>query len=192
MTESHTDLRERLRSQIEEAYCKALYTYTTQHKAANLKERGFRLISIAQILLTSISSVSFISMLVTYQNVATVLAGLCSVVSLALNLYSRGRDYPTEIELHRSSADELWPVMQDYVSLLTDFDDLDIWSIRENRKLLQDRLESIYKRLPATNSKAYLLAQKALKQEAEQTFEIGECDRYLPVGIRRSGDKASS
>ena len=190
--ESSAEQRERIRSQIKEAYCKALYTYTTQHKAANLKDDGFRALSIAQIVLTSVSSIGFISMLITYQHIATVLAGLCSVISLALNMYARGKNYAAEIKAHRSTADELWPVIQDYVSLLTDFDDIDIDSIRESRKGLQDRLESIYKTSPATSPRAYRLAQKALKQEAEQSFEIGECDYYLPVGVRGNTDKTTS
>ena len=192
MAGSSAEQKERLRSQIKEAYCKALYTYTAQHKDANLKDEGFKALSIAQIVLTSVSSIGFISMLISYQHVATVLAGLCSVASLALNMYARGKDYVAEIKAHRSAADELWPVLQDYVSLLTDFDDLDTESIRENRKGLQDRLESIYKRTPTTSPKAYRLAQKALKQEAEQSFEIGECENYLPIGIRSNTDKTTS
>ena len=81
MMESSAEQKERLRSQIKEAYCKALYTYTAQHKDANLKDEGFKALSIAQIVLTSVSSIGFISMLISYQHVATVLAGLCSVAS---------------------------------------------------------------------------------------------------------------
>ena len=107
-------------------------------------------------------------------------------MSLALNLYSRGRPYSKEIGEHRSTADTLWPILQDYLSLLTDFDNLDIQTIRESRKGLQDRLEQAYRTAPKTGNKAYWLAQKALKQDSEQSFEVGECDQLLPVGLRSS------
>lgn len=186
MNESDGAWRERLRSQIEEAYSKALYTYTTQHKAADLKEGSQNRISIAQIMLTAISSVGVISSLIVSQYYASIAAGICSALSLALNLYSRGRPYPKEIGEHRSTADALWPILQDYLSLLTDFDDLDIQTIRESRRGLQNRLEQVYQTAPKTDNKAYRLAQKALKQDSEQSFEVGECDQLLPVGLRNS------
>lgn len=186
MNETDEVWRERLRSQIEEAYSKALYTYTAQHKAANLKERSQSRISIAQIMLTAISSVGIIGSLIVSQYYASIVAGICSALSLALNLYSRGRPYSKEIGEHRSTADALWPILQDYLSLLTDFDNLDIQTIRESRKGLQDRLEQVYRTAPKTNNMAYRLAQKALKQDSEQSFEVGECDQLLPVGLRSS------
>lgn len=186
MNEADGVWRGRLRSQIEEAYSKALYTYTAQHKAANLKERHQSGISLIQIALTSISSVGIISSLFISQYHASIAAGICSAMSLALNLYSRGRPYSKEIGEHRSTADTLWPILQDYLSLLTDFDNLDIQTIRESRKGLQDRLEQVYRTAPKTGNKAYRLTQKALKQDSEQSFEVGECDQLLPVGLRSS------
>ena len=186
MTEADKVWRERLRSQIEEAYSKALYSYTTQQKAANLKERSRNRISIIQIILTSISSAGIIGSLIVSQYFSGILAGICSALSLALNLYSRGRPYSNEVSDHRSTADALWPILQDYLSLLTDFDKLDIQVIRESRKALQDRLEQVYLTAPRTNEKAYRFAQKALKRDSEQSFEVGECDQLLPVGLRSS------
>lgn len=90
MNETDKAWRERLYSQIVEAYGKALYTYTTQQKAAGLKERSRNILSIVQITLTSISSVGIISSLIASQYLVSLIAGLCSALSLALNLYSRG------------------------------------------------------------------------------------------------------
>lgn len=186
MNETDKAWRERLYSQIVEAYGKALYTYTTQQKAAGLKERSRNILSIVQITLTSISSVGIISSLIASQYLVSLIAGLCSALSLALNLYSRGRDYSREVSEHRAATDGLWPIIQDYLSLLTDFDDLGTQQIRESRKGLQDRLEQTYLSAPRTNDKAYRLAQIALKRDSEQSFEVGECDQLLPIGLRSS------
>lgn len=122
------DYRERLRGQIEESYGKLSYTYQTQQEAATLKRKTVNRISISQIILTAVSTCGVISVIIgqTGTGVGAVVASITSALSLGLNLYTRGSKLPEEAEEHVRCANRLWVVLQDYESLLTDFDDLEV------------------------------------------------------------------
>ena len=81
--------------------------------------------------------------------------------------------------------DLLWKIREEYVSLLTDFEVLNMDEIMEKRDELQNRTAEVYSNSPRTDSKSYKEAQKALKTEEEQTFSEKEIDVMLPNSIRR-------
>lgn len=69
-------------------------------------------------------------------------------------------------------ANRLWVVLQDYESLLTDFDDLEVEEIRRCRDLLIEKQAEIYDEAPRTSDKAYEKARDRLKN-GHQSFEPG-------------------
>jgi hypothetical protein len=71
------------------------------------------------------------------------------------------------------------------VSLLTDFEILEIEEIMRKRDELQERTATVYSNSPRTDAKSYAAAQKSLKCEEEQTFSDEEIDNMLPNSIRR-------
>ena len=178
--------RERLRGQIEESYGKLSYTYQTQQEAATLKRTMANRISISQIILTAVSTCGVISVILgqTGIGVGVVVASITSALSLGLNLYSRGSKLPEEAEEHVRCANRLWVVLQDYESLLTDFDDLEVGEIRRCRDSLVEKQTEIYAEAPRTSDKAYEKARDRLKN-GHQSFELGEIDKLLPSRLRR-------
>lgn len=62
-----------------------------------------------------------------------IVASCLSVVTLGLSIYSRGARLPEKAEEYARCADRLWVLLQDYISLLVDFDDLDVDVIRARR-----------------------------------------------------------
>lgn len=181
--------RDRLRSQIKETYAKELYTRQTQNIAANRTRKTARVISAAQIVLTSISTVGLVSVAFGQGAFATVVACICSAISLALNLYSRGANLEELSAEHVRAANDLWTVEQGYLSLLTDFDALELSEIRERRNELQQELDSVYRRSPRTAEGDYKKARKGLKEDEAQSFEPGEADKLLPVKLRERSDE---
>lgn len=177
------DFRERLRGQIEESYGKLSYTYQTQQEAATLKRTMANRISISQIILTAVSTCGVISVLFGQVGIGAVIASITSALSLGLNLYTRGSSLPEEAEKHVRCADRLWVVLQDYESLLTDFDDLEVGEIRRCRDSLIERQAEIYAEAPRTSDKAYEKARDRLKN-GHQSFEPGEIDKLLPSRLR--------
>lgn len=183
-----SDYRGRLRGQIEESYGKLLYTYQTQQEAATLKHMLANWISIGQIVLTAVSTCGVISVLIGQSGAraGAFVASITSALSLGLNLYTRGSKLPEEAEEHARCANRLWVILQDYESLLTDFDDLEVGEIRARRgSLIEDQAEK-YSEAPRTSDWAYKKARKRLKN-GHQSFEGGEIDKLLPSRLRSHG-----
>ena len=178
--------RRRLRGQIKEAYGKLLYTYQTQQEAASFKRELSNCLSIAQIFLTAVSTCGVVGVLLGRAELGAAAASLFAAVSLAINLYVRGAKLPEGAEAHARCADRLWVVLQDYISLLTDFDDIDVEEIRRRRDLVISRQAEVYKEAPRTDDKAYSRARDRLK-DGHQSFEPGECDKLLPLDLRDGG-----
>ena len=177
------DYRERLRGQIKESYGKLLYTYQTQQEAATLKRAMAICISNGQIILTAVSTCGVVSVLFGQVGIGAAVASITSASSLGLNLYTRGSNLPEEAEEHVRCADRLWVVLQDYESILTDFDDLEVEEIRRCRDSLIKKQAEIYAEAPRTNNKAYEKARDRLKN-GHQTFEPEEIDELLPSRLR--------
>lgn len=177
------DYRERLRGQIMESYGKLSYTYQTQQEAATLKRCKSDFISIVQIALTATSTCGVISVLFGQVGIGAAVASVASALSLGLNLYTRGSKLPEEAEEHVRCANRLWVILQDYESLLTDFDNIESGEIRACRDLLIEKQANIYGEAPRTSDGAYKKARKRLK-EGHQSFEPGEIDKLLPSRLR--------
>lgn len=75
--------------QLKEGYAKLLYTYEVQQKQLAYVQRRQSLVKTMQIVLTSVSTVGFLSIAITDQTTLSWVAGISSVLSLALSLYSR-------------------------------------------------------------------------------------------------------
>lgn len=180
---SGDDSRRLLWSQLEEAYGNVSYTYQTQQEAAILKRGLANRLSITQIALTAVSACGLVGVFCGKAEVGAAIASCLSAVSLGLNIYLRGAKLPEDAESHARCADCLWVVKEDYLSLLTDFEDLDTDAIRERRDALQRAVAEIYSKAPRTDNRAYEAASARLKN-GHQTFEPEECDKLLPPELR--------
>lgn len=175
--------RKHLKAQIEEACGKVIYTYTAHHKFADRLENLNNRVQILQIILTAISAGGFFVTIITNQTVLSWIGGATAVISLGLNLYTKEYKIQNEVNLHRNAANDLWDVRESYVSLLTDFEILNIEDIRKNRDNLQDKVSEINRKYPSTDRKSYKSAKKSLQTEEEQTFNENEVASILPNGI---------
>ncbi len=172
-------------SQLKDTHGKLIYTYVTHQKQLWLTTLRQSIIGWLQIILTAISTVGFLNIIITNKTTLAWIAGICSVLSLSLNLYSRSANMSEELSMRKKTIDNLWPLVQDYISLLTDFWNMDgIEDIKKQRKELQDRIGIVYKEAPRTGLMAYLLAKSALKKKKEQSFDGDESDIFLPENLR--------
>lgn len=172
--------RENLKNQIKEACGKVIYTYTAHHKLADRLEREDKRLKSWQIILTAASFGGFLAYVVAHDDRFIWLAAAASFISLALNLYTKEYRKQNEIIQHRNAANELWEIRESYVSLITDFAVLEDSEIRQKRDELCQKVSDINKKYPATDKQSYIEAQKALKENEEQTFNDGEVDALLP------------
>lgn len=178
-----TNYRNQLKNQIKEAYGKVTYTYTAHHKLADRLEKKNRYIENTQIALTAFSACGFFALTVTNKIALAWLSGISSVLSLFLSIYTKEYKIQNEINQHRNAANALWDIRESYVSLLTDYEILENDGMRHQRDVLCKKVSEVNNNYPATDSKSYRAAQKALKKDEEQTFKEGEVDSILPNGI---------
>lgn len=175
----------KLESQIREAYGRVTYTQTCHDKFINKVISLNDQIKIWQIILSAITTSGFIVAIFSDNKVASILGALVSLVLLILNTYTKNFNLIESAQEHKSASDLLWKIREEYVSLLTDFEILEIEEIMRKRDELQERTATVYSNSPRTDAKSYAAAQKSLKCEEEQTFSDEEIDNMLPNSIRR-------
>lgn len=176
--------REQLRLQLMEAYGRVVYSYTAHWKEVDCLSRKNKIIKCVEIVLSAITAGGFISSIITNVIVLTYISGLCSSILFGITLYFKEFDLSLELTRHSSVANALWVVREEYISLLTDFNNMSTAQISRKRDELQERVSEIYMTAPKTSSKGYAKAQQALKCEEEQFFSSEELYQLLPVHLR--------
>ncbi|WP_297522480.1 SLATT domain-containing protein [uncultured Clostridium sp.] len=175
----------KLESQIREAYGRVTYTQTCHDKKINKLLRVNENIKIAQIILSAMTTGSFLVTIISSEKVSAIIGAFLSLLLLILNTYVKNFNLAEISQKHQKASDLLWKIREEYVSLLTDFEILEMEEIMLKRDELQNRTAKVYRNSPRTDSKSYAEAQKALKTEEEQTFSEKEIDVMLPNSIRR-------
>lgn len=176
--------RNKLKTQIREAYGRETYTYTTHLKYMNILTERQKHFKATQIIISALSSGGVISTIFYNHLALKLISAVLSTLLLGINLYFKNFDLSDKIKQHRITSDKLWDIREDYVSLLTDFETLTIKEIITKRNNLKNRTYAVYCHSPKTNSKSYKQAQQALKCDEEQYFSVEELDRMLPEQLR--------
>lgn len=179
----------KLESQIREAYGRVTYTQTCHDKIIGRLLQFNSKIKLWQIILSAITTSGFIVAMLSENKAASAVGAIVSLILLVLNSYVKNFNLVEIAQDHKKASDILWKIREEYVSLLTDFDILELELIMKKRDELQERTADVYSSSPRTDSKSYTEAQKALKNNEEQTFSENEIDIMLPNSIRRSNRK---
>ena len=181
---SHT-YRDALYSQIEEAYGKVLYSYTSQIvEASRIAKKNLRLKWI-QFVLSALSTGGFIGLLITNQQVLVWVGGLCSTALLILTAYFKDVDFSALQKRHLDTSNKLWLIREKYLSLLTDFVSLEESKIVTLRDALQKETSKIYDEAPITSEKSYSVAKDLIKNQESQFFSREELNKMLPQHLRK-------
>lgn len=174
-----------LYSQIEEAYGKVVYTYTTQVIYAGRLNRRNTALKWCQLALSALSTGGFIGTLITNQILLTWVGGIFSTALLVLTAYFKDTDLSAIHKKHLDTSNQLWLLREQYLSLLTDFTTLTREEVVKKRDELQMRVAEVYNNAPLTDNKSYTMAQKALKENESQFFTQEELNKLLPVALRK-------
>lgn len=174
-----------LYNQIEEAYAKVVYTYTTQVIHAERLYKRYKALKWGQLILSAVSTGGFIGTLITNQMLLTWIGGMCSTILLVLTAYFKDSDLSAVHKQHLETANQLWLHKELYLSLLTDFPTLSRAEIVSKRDELQSRVAQVYDAAPLTDEKSYSLAKKKIKENESQFFSRQELNQMLPETLRR-------
>jgi len=177
-----------IESQLRECYGRVVYSHKAQEKSADLIEKKNGRIKLAQIILSALSTTGIIATLVGENQLAGILAGILSVVLLAINSYTKKYDLGEIAQKHASSAAKLWDIRESYLSMLTDIQAKVVSEeeARSRRDELQSKLVNVYNSAPRSVDGAYELASKGLQKNEELTFSESEIDLLLPEKLRKS------
>ena len=184
--DSQTSQGYKLESQIREAYGRIVYTQTCHEKRRNKLIKWNERVKIYQIILSAMTTGSFITTIIADEKISAIIGAVFSLGLLILNAFAKNFNWVEMAQEHQKAADSLWKIREEYVSLLTDFEVLEMNTIMKKRDELQNRTAEVYGNSPKTDYASYQEAQKALKTEEEQTFSEHEIDVMLPNSIRRS------
>jgi len=166
-------------------YGRAAYTHKTHEKMADGYVRRYRCIKTAEIALSALAASSLVIAVFGDSRPGTIVGAVLSTILLGLTLYFKEASLGEQAQKHTAVASKLWGVREALLSLLVDMQDgRPVDEVRQERDRLNALLEEIYKAAPRTDGRAYLAAQKALKDAEELFFSDEELDKMLPKQFR--------
>lgn len=188
-----TDNEKIIEGQLRECYGRVVYSHKTHEKCADILLERHKQIKLCQVVLSALVTGGLIaalfdfSFLAEYKKCGTFVAVVLSTVLLVLNSYTKDYDLGEIAQKHRQAGVDLWIIRERYLSLLTDIR-LSVTPLDEilsQRSQLAEELHAVYTGAPSTNYKAYVKAQKALKELEDMTFSDDEIDAFLPKELKR-------
>lgn len=174
----------KLQAQLREEYGKVTYTYTCFNKSVQMLKNRDNVINIVQIILSALSTVGLLSLWNIDRFWVKFISTLVSAILLSITLYTNRFRLSDDIRSFTQGSDELWKIRADYISLLTDLEQLSNDDIVKRRDELIERTAVANRKYPKTTTRSYKKAQKALKSKEEQFFSDVELDIMLPKHLR--------
>lgn len=178
-----------IEGQLRECYGRAVYSHKTHEKCADILLTRLSRIKLLQIVLSAITTGSFLTSILGSGKEAAVIGVIVSTILLVLNAYTKNYDLGELAQKHKQAANDIWLIREQYLSLLTDLAAQTKASeeIQAERDRLVIALHGVYSGSPSTTYAAYSKAQEALKHNEEMTFSDTEIDAFLPKELRRGG-----
>ncbi len=174
---------------IRESFGKVVYSHKTHEKAREIASHKAARVKWLNIVLTSLTSGSFLSNVIVNRTWLTVVSSVLAAVTIAYMVYQINFNPERDAERHRQTANELWYIRELYVALLADMrDGMAPAAAAARRDELNDDLKLVYKFAPDTDSKAYRQAQAALRLNEELTFSNEEINQFLPDSLHIESD----
>jgi len=187
-TSGQGDARSILESQLRECFGRVVYSHKAHEKCADILHSRLALTKLAQIFLSSLSTVGFIAAVVGPGREASIAGIVVSATSLCLNLYSKDHNLGELAQKHRHAATDLWLCREEYLSLITDLRAgvASLEKIVSRRDRIQGKLHEAYSGAPSSTDRGYRKARDALQKNEELTFTDAEIDAFLPKELRRT------
>lgn len=178
-----------IEGQLRECYGRAVYSHKTHEKCADILLTRLARIKLLQIVLSAITTGSFLTTILDPGRGAAVIGVVVSTTLLVLNAYAKNYDLGELAQKHKQAANDIWLIREQYLSLLTDLTAVSKGDeeVRAERDRLVVALHAVYAGSPSTTYAAYRRAQESLKHNEEMTFSDDEIDAFLPKQLRSGG-----
>lgn len=170
--------------QLLEQYGKIVYSQQSQINESCILKQRFERYQKARLFCLAVTSGGALGTVFSNNKIWALFTAVLSAISLYIDSYLKGSDYPSRISSHKIAADKLWVIRERYISLLTDYSELDHSQVIDLRNELIEKSAEIYEQSPSTSSDAYHMAQINLKDNENQYFSDDELNRMLPKHLR--------
>lgn len=179
---------------IRESFGRVVYSHKTHEKAREIEGAKATAVKWFNIALTSLTAGSVFSALTTDEHVLLIISAVISTASVAFVVFQLSFDPRLAEERHRTTANRLWLIREQYQVLLVDLmrGTATPEALRARRDALIEDLDVVYSQAPNTTSRAYKRAQEALKVSEDMTFSDAEIDRFLPSAMHVATDHSDS
>ena len=186
-TDHTPDSRSIIEGQLRDCFGRVVYSHKTHEKCADILLSRLSRIKLWQIILSAITTGSFIAAVFGAGKIGALVGILVSTALLVLNAYTKNYDLGELSQKHRQTGADLWIIREKYLSLITDLRvrGKPIETLQAERDDLLEELHSVYSGAPSTTYQAYRKAQEALKQLEDMTFSDEEIDAFLPKELKK-------
>lgn len=176
---------EELLSVVREEYGRTLYTFKAHMKHADIVSLQAKRLQWTEVILTALTAGSVIA--IVFGKCAEAIAAIFAFLALLVNVAQLKFHPEREAAEHRSCGHRLWHLREQWLFLISDImaGSLSDDAARATRDRLTKELAQVYETAPTISPKAYVMAQKALKEGQESTFTPGELDQLLPEKLRQ-------
>lgn len=176
--------------QLRDLFGRTAYSHKTHIIQAGMEIGRQNKIKTAEIVLSAVTTTGLITTLLGAGSWGLGLSTFASTLLLGVIFYTKDFDLGTVAEQHKRTADELWLIREQLVSLLTDIEAGTVApdAIVKRRDVLIDKLDTVYSTARVTTYAAYAAVQKALKLKEDLTFSVAEIDNMLQPTLRK-GEK---
>lgn len=170
-----------LNASIREAFGRVVYSHKTHEKAREIETNRVTFVKATNIVLTTLTSAGLLGTIITDAHALLYLSSSLAALTLAFTIFQFRFDPAGAADEHRTTANELWYVREQYCNLLADVRrGIPEEDAARRRDELTAELKEVYSHAPSTSSRAYRKAQEALKIKEDMTFSAAEINKFLP------------
>lgn len=187
-----------LEEQLRDSYIRVLYSQRTHEICTDILLAKLYHIKIGRIVLSTLTTVGFLTEVFGNTHIAKILGMIFSMMLLSINAYSKDYDLSKLAEDHKKTANDLWLIREELLSLLAQLASLDESDTELISKLIQKKerftsdLHKIYLSAPRTDIKAYKKAQNKLHRIKDNVYTDEEIDKILPKSLKKQKKNLSN
>lgn len=173
---------------VRDTYAGIVWSHKIQEKQSDIYSQKFKIMETVNIAAASLTTVGIITLFFTDPLWLKLISTSISLVTVYITTYFKSFDLQKLIVSHKSSANKLISVRDQFKVLLTQIK-LQSNSIEDlllNYKELVKKMDEVYLEAPSTTDEAVEEAREALKIKKDNTFSEKEIDLFLPCSLRRS------
>lgn len=172
---------------VRDSYSGVVWSHKIQEKQSDIYAEEFKKMETINIGAASLTSVGIIAMVFTDPLWLKLVSALVSFASVYITAYFKSFDLQKLIASHKTIANKLISVRDQYKVLLTEIrlQNDSVENLLKRYNELVKETDTIYLEAPSTTDEAVDRASEALKIKKDNTFSDDEIDSFLPISLRR-------